>query len=547
MKTLAKTLVFFALMLFISGTINAQAEAILKNAIPEYWGALAITNGKKYDKKEKQTYRDLYIKFDKASQDIRQYEIGILTEETVQIFDYKELKRLGKDQKKIDSLKFLIKTSMTTINDYMKWDERLAADSANAPIVFMSFKDNFAAKKFEEAYLSWSTLFKKYPVISSSIYTGGASLLSYKIENSTDEETKQKYIDTLFLMYDQQMKVYPQLEAYVLSRKTIDFHNFYVKDKDLNDSITREYIHENYLIASDCIDRSKEKTKYYVFPVAMKLSLYEYQLKKITDEQFLDNYINYSDLLTKILEAETKEEEKTKIQKGGVEAVDMIFTASELSTCEHLIPIFQKRYDEKPDDVNNLKKIISTLGKKSCTDDPLYVNAAVSLFNIEPSAKYAYTIGMIYARQEKLTDAAQYFEKAIELETVDSLKAIDYLQCAKVYNKLGQFSKAREYCYKSIELKPVNGEAYIVIATMYAASAGSGSFEQQAIYWAAVDKLIQAKNNDPAVTESANSLINSYSAGYPTKEEGFMQGYPEGTPYNIGGWIGETTTARYIR
>jgi hypothetical protein len=39
-------------------------------------------------------------------------------------------------------------------------------------------------------------------------------------------------------------------------------------------------------------------------------------------------------------------------------------------------------------------------------------------------------------------------------------------------------------------------------------------------------------------------LIRSYSAAFPSMETIFFNDYNEGQSYNVGGWIGETTTIR---
>lgn len=548
MKTLAKAAFFTVLMLIFTGAVNAQVENILKNALPILYGDLAITPDKKYDKKDKQVYRDLFYDLDKAEQDITAYEIGALTEETVQIFDYKELKKMGKDEQKIDSLKSIIKTKKTEINDFMKWDEKWAADSLGIAMPFVSFQDNLKAKKYDEAYVFWRVLFEKFPLFHGTIYSGGNVLLKHKIGNAKDSTEKEAYIDTLFMMYDQQIRVYPKKEAYVLGRKTVDYYNFYLKKQDLNDSLVRLKLHINFELANKAIEVGGDKTAYYVFPTAMKLTYFEYLLKTIEAEQALDNYLYYSEVLNAQYEAQEDTKKKEKIKKGGIDPVDMIFTGSDLSTCENLVPTFQKKYDANPEDPKNLKKILTTLGQKGCTDSALYSEVAVALYDLDPTADYAHNLGMLFAQKEDYDKSIQYFDEAIEKEVVDTVKGEYYFEAAKVYNKQNKYSKAREYAREAIKLKPNCGKAYILIATMYAATAnsvGTEAFEHQAVYWVAVDKLVQARNADPSVSETANSLIGSYSSRYPNKEEGFMRQVYEGNSYTVGGWIGEVTSARY--
>jgi len=46
------------------------------------------------------------------------------------------------------------------------------------------------------------------------------------------------------------------------------------------------------------------------------------------------------------------------------------------------------------------------------------------------------------------------------------------------------------------------------------------------------------------VAEKANSLINDYSAYFPSVEDVFFNSLQEGQSYSIGGWINRTTTVR---
>lgn len=152
--------------------------------------------------------------------------------------------------------------------------------------------------------------------------------------------------------------------------------------------------------------------------------------------------------------------------------------------------------------------------------------------------------------KKNYSEAIPYIEQAIKLETDNSLKAQYYYEGAQMYNKTKSFATARNYARKALELNPKMGNAYILIATMYAVTAnsiGKDQFAHNAVFWAAVDKLSQAKNADPSVASDADKLISTYSAHFPKKEEGFMHSVLEGNSYTVGGWIGEVTTARYYK
>ncbi|MBN2664487.1 MAG: hypothetical protein JXR68_12625 [Bacteroidales bacterium] len=549
MKTFARTLILFTIITLSFSVVNAQSgvvDEIITTAFPGIYSKTDFNN-KTYDNSQKDTYRDLYFKIDKACGIVEAFELGAVDANTIEIFDYQLLKKVERSDS-LDYLKVLLKDFKKGINDYMKWNEKLAADSINVAIYWTSYRDNLTAKKYNEAYKFWKILFENYPIISSSIYTGGAGLVKIKIENATDSITKLAYIDTLFMVYTQEIKAYPDREAYVKAKMAVDFYNYFVNDQDLNDSIIRTKMWKNYNMCIEAIELGGDDTKYYVFPITMKLTLFEYQLDSITNQTAIDNYLKFSEILKKQYDAETDADKKEKIKKAGIAPVDMIFTQSDLSTCDNLCATFRPRFEDDPTNPDNLKKILTIMGQKNCIEYPLYTEAAVALYNVEPSASSAYSLALLYVSQENYTSAAEFFDKAIAQETVDTLKATYCFKAAQLYNKQNQYSKAREYARQAFSLNPNNGNPLLLIATMYAATAnsvGSDAFEHQAVYWAAVDKCYQAKNADPSVASVANQYINNYTGKFPSQEEAFMRSIQPNDSYTVGGWIGETTSARF--
>ena len=118
------------------------------------------------------------------------------------------------------------------------------------------------------------------------------------------------------------------------------------------------------------------------------------------------------------------------------------------------------------------------------------------------------------------------------------------------YLELNNNSRAREYARNSLEFNPNNGSPYLLIGSMYAKTRGiyDDPILAKSVYWVAVDKFVKAKQVDqsPKNIADANKLINTYSAYFPSKEDVFFQ--PElqaGKQFVVGGWIGESTIARF--
>jgi tetratricopeptide (TPR) repeat protein len=231
------------------------------------------------------------------------------------------------------------------------------------------------------------------------------------------------------------------------------------------------------------------------------------------------------------------------INKGVKSNLDNLFQP--FASCEDLIKVFSAKMAETPDDVALLKRITTILDKKDCTDSKLFLDAAVKLNELEPSPEASYSLGIKFFKDKKWSDAATFFEQATKTENNDR-RYRAYRNLGMCYQNMGSLSRARDIFRRSAQVDPTNGEPYLLIAMLYAESAKqfSGEIESKAVYWAAVDKCNKAKAIDPSCSEKANGLIRAYTAAFPSMETIFFNDYNEGQSFQVGGWIGETTTIR---
>ena len=135
-----------------------------------------------------------------------------------------------------------------------------------------------------------------------------------------------------------------------------------------------------------------------------------------------------------------------------------------------------------------------------CTEQEAYFEASEAAHAIEPTAATAVGCGYMYYKKGDIEKSINYFDQAIELEQ-------DPIENAN----------------KAISFNPNKGDAYILIAQMYAASpnwSDEGALNK-CTYFAAIDKLQRAKSVDPSVAEKANELIRTYSAYVPKDEDLF--------------------------
>ena len=217
------------------------------------------------------------------------------------------------------------------------------------------------------------------------------------------------------------------------------------------------------------------------------------------------------------------------------------------ANCEDLVRIYQPKFDANPNDVELLTKIAQVLEKRKCDDSELYLAVAVNLHKVNPSPESAYLIGKKYLAEKDYNQATKYLLESTKSENTDWAHQ-SYIYLAQIMNMNKNYEQGRTYARRAYELDKSNGEPFIIIGQLYAASAkdcGTGDFYSKTAFWAAVDQFEKAKSIDPSLKDKANELINAYVHYFPTIESIFFNGFEEGQDFTIEGcWINETTKVR---
>jgi len=418
-----------------------------------------------------------------------------------------------------------------------------------------------------EMVKAWREVFLNCPRSSQLIYTRGEKIMDYFIR--TNPKDKDAYIDTICMMMDNRAKYFgvdpktgTSQVANIMGRKGLLIYTYNKNRYEeaynvLKDAVALDasqlqgaYIDAYFKATIDMVNNEKAE-KMTIINVYQELS------------EVLDNNIGaLAETVTQLEAAKEeaegasdadavagfdkqieKNEKNININKGVKNNLDNLF--SPFASCDDLIKVFSAKMAETPDDVTLLKRITTILDKKDCTDSKLFLDAAIRLNELEPSPEASYNLGIKFFKDKKYSDAATFFDQATKTDNNDR-KYRAYRNLAMCYQNMGSYSRARDVVRRAAQVDPTNGEPYLIIAMLYAESAKqfSGEIESKAVFWAAVDKCNKAKSIDPSCAERANSMIRSYSAAFPSMETIFFNDYNEGQSFNVGGWIGETTTIR---
>ena len=418
-------------------------------------------------------------------------------------------------------------------------------DSLRALQNISIYTEYVKTNNFQDAYKPWKAVFTEAPFAQVGTYTNGAKILRALIQKSKDAAQQKAYFDELMAVHDQRLKFLDKLNSIVrkpISKGSIigmqanDYINFAGKSFDVN---------KGYDLALEAVKLEKEQADYFMFMNMMNMSTKKLKADENHKEQFIQDYLMASNYADAAFKAAKKERDKKNL-KIAKDNVDAYFINSGAATCENLQSIYGPKVAQNKTNLDYLKQVISVMQLLKCTEEQAYFDASEAAHAIEPTSATAAGCGFMYYKKGDVDKSLSYFDQAIELEQDPDKKADYSYSAAVVLFSKKQFSKAKQYANKAISFKKEFGDAYILIAQMYASSPrwSDEAALNKCTYFAVLDKLQRAKSVDPSVTEKANELIRVYAGHTPKDEDLFFLGLKKGNSVTIGGWIGETTTIR---
>ena len=436
------------------------------------------------------------------------------------------------------------------------------AQSQEEDMAKLSIMSEYAkAKNYEAAYKPFTELWASNPKFNRAIYVYGEKILDYKIDKTTGEE-KKGFISDLMKLWEDRATHFasktPQGE-YGAKACQLMFDNKEVlgkTDAELYDCFDAAY-------TADKKSFKNPKSLYTYFYLMVKLydagkkpakdlfNKYDDVVEKIEEEVQIASV-----KLNKLAEKEevgtpltSKDKRYQKYYGQILNAFDQISGSVDTqlggrANCENLIPLYSKDFDAYATDGVWLKRAVSRMYNKECTDDPLYEKLVKAYDAAAPSADTKYFVATILLKNGKTSEAEQYLKQSYDLETDTFKKGKLANRIGLILKKKGRYGQARNYFRDALKLNPSNGRPHLSIAAMYAASAkncGDTNFNKRAVYWYAAQEARKASRVDPTLKKAAAQSAANYSAKAPQKTEIFQAGN-SGQQIKIGCWIGGTVT-----
>jgi len=427
--------------------------------------------------------------------------------------------------------------------------------NADCNIKYNLFKGDYQAKKYDAAFENWMWCMDNCPTLSVNIYKYGIKIAEHKLEHATAAE-KSAAADLVMRVYNQRLehkfkkdnvaKIYNSIATFKAEQGASEEEVYSWLEKSFKEGATDMSAKNIYKYFDIILNNNKDTNPQVVFDtydevgegVEVKREAYSKKIDAINakDSTTLSakdkkNRRIYQQILTNLT-----------IVEGGLDS-----KLGAISTCENLIPLNKKNFEEKKNDKEWLRRAVSRMYNKECTDDPFYDTLVEAYVKADPSPNASVFYAGILMKNGETNKAMDYFKQAVDQEN-DSYKKAGYLlKIAQILSRKGRKSEARTYAYRALDNAPTMGVAYLLIAGMYASSAnscGTDVVSKRMVYVAALNKAIKAKAIDPSISRKANKYIKSYSNNLPSKKDLFAAAIDAGTTHRIGCWINETVRVR---
>lgn len=404
------------------------------------------------------------------------------------------------------------------------------------------FNESAKNRQYADALEPWNQVFNNCPSANRAIYAQGRQILHWELSQQKDDASYRKVFDKLMLMYDKRIKYfgddprYPT--AWILGIKALDYMVYAKHD---------ELMRPAYEWLEQSIDGMGENTEIEVLRQFVVLSDRYYSLDNSHGEKYIMDYLKANAILEVLGNGGGANEQVTALAQQYKNGLDIVFAQSGAADCNTLDALYAEGVRANRNDFGYLSKILSFYRRVRCTESEVYFSAAVNAHKIQPSAESASALAAMSFSKEEYEQAITYYEEATNLSTNNSDKADYQFTIAQIYlSRINNYPRVKTHALRSLELQPGNGRAYLIIGLAYAnAKIYDDPILQKTVYWAAVDKFNRAKQVDPSLTDDANRLINTYTRHFPSKEDIFFKSeMQDGRPFQVGGWINESTICR---
>lgn len=413
-----------------------------------------------------------------------------------------------------------------------EWGENATPEERKQNVLnYNYYTDAYNQQRYDDALGYLPQLIKDAPKGRQSLYVYAINIYDMKIQRSRDRDERNRYIDSLFILYDLRLEHFGDAPKNGRDDILVKKANHYLALRP-GDLEGIEEVFEAAIAANAANPDPDFINRYF---------------KKLTDE-FLadaietDEYIETYDRLSGIMNGITD-----PAADAAKSTFDALFIQSKAADCDSIERIFGERLAANPDNVEDLLKAFGQMSRLNC-HSAFFFNVAERLLRLQPTADIAIITAKAYEAAGNTAKALEFLRAAVENETDPLLKSNLCVEISGTELNAGKAQSAASFAKQALEYNPENGFAYMFLAQAYSTgSTQCEGFDRQVVYWLAYDLAQQARRVAAGTPEESRAveLMNQYRTAFPSNDDLFFRGLETGAPYQVKcGWISASTTVK---
>lgn len=424
-------------------------------------------------------------------------------------------------------------------------DEKFGSDPDKCKESISLYREYYKQKNYQDALMGWRKAFEICPAASKNIVYNAPKIIEFQIEKHKEDQAKmQKYVDTLLMVFDKRMELYPTDSIKRLGETTLD-KAYTLGEKGLT---IYEYRPDDVQEAFDLFKESMKLGGNAAEPNVL-LKYYNAALKLVKTEaiELSEVYEIYDEVSTVIdYKLSLKDYKYAKYYEQVQAAIESSF--AQIATQDAFVELMQPKVEADPNNADLLEKVTTMMVKRNWLNSDFYLDASEKLYKLNPSTVAAYNLYEGHAKKGNSAQATKFLEESIASETDNEAKADKLLRLAKLYGSDKKYSSARAKAQEAAGLKSGWGEPYLYIGDLYmssSSSCGSDDCTRKYGFWAATDMYNRAKSTDSSIADATDKKLSAVRKYYPVAKDCFFINIQKGDKVTVGGWIGVETTARF--
>lgn len=373
------------------------------------------------------------------------------------------------------------------------------------------------------------------PKWNTKLYVDAATIYDGLATKEADATKKKMFIDSLMIIYDLRLQNCGD-EVNVLNRKASSNVKYNINNKEKAPELLAMFDKVYEISGNNVNDNNLE--------AYMSVIYVNFLINKgsMTEEQILSRYDKLSAVIdAKIAKAQSENKaadvEKYKKIKANVD--DKLIKMVKVD-CKFVKANLEPKFRANPKDLGLAKKIFKFMLEDNCADDPLWLDAALAIHEVEKDCGLAKNLGKRMIATD-LAKAEGFFKEAQSLCTEAEDKSEILVLLGAVQAKNGNPVAARDLFRQALAASAANKDAYEKIGDLYMnagkeCSKMKSKAEDRLVYLAAFDMYVKSGNQQK---------INAARAQFPSVTELFELNWKEGEKKTITQcWVGETVTLR---